>query len=132
MAQTLRDEIDACVTAFTPEGEHAAQVAWVFPRTFSGFQGHFPNNPLFPGVCLVAAQLEAARRLVGARLDLLEMENVKFTWPVFPDRQVDGRLRVEPVGGSRWRVQAELKRGGRRIAKFLLLTQEAGDGGELK
>ena len=131
MMQALRDEIGACLTAFAPEGEHEAQVAWVFPRTFTGFRGHFPGQPIFPGVCLVAAQLEAARRLAGRRLELLEMENVKFMWAVFPEREVGGRLRVVPMGGGRWRVQAELRRGERRIAKFLLLAREKEDGGEM-
>jgi 3-hydroxymyristoyl/3-hydroxydecanoyl-(acyl carrier protein) dehydratase len=116
---------------FASDGEHAAQTAWVFPQTFTGFRGHFIGNPICPGVCLVAAQLEASRRLVGARRDLLEMENVKFTWPVFPDRQVDGRLKVVPLGDRRWRVQADLTRGERRIAKFLLLVREIENGGEL-
>ena len=120
----MRDEIGACLTVFVPEGEHAAQTAWVFPRTFTGFQGHFVGNPLCPGVCLVAAQLEAAGRLVGTRLELVEMENVKFMWPVFPDRQVDGRMKVVPLGDGCWRVQSDLQRGERRVAKFLLRVKE--------
>ena len=126
--QTLRDEIGACLAAFTPEGEHAAHMAWVFPRGFTGFRGHFPGNPVCPGVCLVMAQLEAASRLAGTRLELIELDNIKFTWPVFPDKQVDGWLRITPAGEACWRIQSELKRGERRIAKFLLLARETADG----
>ena len=132
MTQTLWEEIGACLTVLVPDGEHSAQAAWVFPRTFTGFQGHFPDTPICPGVCLVMAQLEAAGRLIGARLDLLEMENVKFTWPVFPDRQVDGRLKIVPAGDRLWRIQAALTCGKRHIAKFLLLTREATACGKIR
>jgi len=125
MTQTLRNEIAACLTSFTPKGEQA-QTAWVFPRDFSGFQGHFPGHPVCPGVCIVLAQLDAAQRLVGKKLELMEIENVKFMWPVFPERQVDGNVKITAVENGCWRVQAELKRGSRRIAKILLLARENG------
>lgn len=128
MTQPLRDEIRACLTAFDPDGIHAAHTAWIFPRDFTGFQGHFPGTPVCPGVCLVMAQLEAASRLAGSRLELLELENIKFLWPVFPDKRVDGRLKITYVGDAHWRIRAELKRGERHIAKFLLLARETGDG----
>ena len=124
MTQTLRSEIAACLASFTPEGATAAQTAWVFPREFSGFQGHFPNQPVCPGVCVVLAQLVAAQRLAGRELELVEIENVKFMWPVFPERQVDGRLQIAPAGNGCWRVQAELKRGARKIAKMALVAME--------
>jgi 3-hydroxyacyl-[acyl-carrier-protein] dehydratase len=126
MTHTLRNEIAACLAAFAPDGENAAQTAWIFPRGFTGFQGHFPNHPVCPGVCVVAAQLEAAGRLVGAALELVEIENAKFMWPVFPEKKVDGRVNVLPVGKNCWRVNAELKRGERRIAKLQLLARIEG------
>ena len=126
MTRHLKDEINASLVAFTPEGENAAQTAWIFPPEFTGFKGHFPGSPVCPGVCLMAAQLEAAARLVGTELELLEIENTKFMWPVFPGRQVDGWVKATPAGDRRWRIQAELKRGKRHIAKLLLLAKEGG------
>lgn len=122
--QLLRDEIGACLTSFTSDEKHTARTSWLFPRTFTGFKGHFPGTPVCPGVCLIIAQLEAASRLAGSPLELLELSNIKFTWPVFPDKQVDGQLRITPLGNSCWRIQAQLNRGERRIAKFLLVARE--------
>lgn len=124
----LRDEIGACLTGFDQDGEHAARVAWVFPNEFIGFKGHFTGNPVCPGVCLVMAQLDAASRLAGRRLELLELENAKFMWPVFPDRRVDGSVQIEAVGNALWRIKAELNREKRRIAKFKILAKETENG----
>ena len=124
MTRHLKDEINACLVAFAPDGEHAAQTAWVFPPEFTGFRGHFPGGPVCPGVCILAAQLEAAARLVGTELDLLEIVNTKFMWPVFPARRVDGWVKAAPADDGCWRVQAELKCGKRHIAKCLFLVRE--------
>jgi len=124
MTHTLRNEINAALVSFEPDGVNAARTAWVFPPGFTGFQGHFPGNPVCPGVCVIAAQLEAASRLVGAGLELVEIESTKFMWPVFPGRQVDGWVKIAPAGDGFWRVQAELKRGERRVAKMALFARK--------
>ena len=124
----LRDEIGACLTGFDRNDANTARMAWLFPSGFTGFQGHFTGNPVCPGVCLIMAQLEAASRLLGRRLDLLELKNVKFMWPVFPDKRVDGLVQIETLGNAMWQIKAELRRGQRRIAKLSLLAKETGKG----
>ena len=125
-AAALQNEIAACLAEFAPDGESAARTAWIFPRGFTGFQGHFPGHPVCPGVCVIAAQLAAAGRLAGAALELVEIENVKFMWPIFPERKIDGQIKIAAVENNFWRVWAELKRGERRIAKLQLLARAEG------
>ena len=125
MTRQLKNEINTALVEFTPDGSNTAHTAWVFPPEFLGFQGHFPGNPVCPGVCVMLAQLEAAARITGTELELLEIENTKFTWPIFPGRRVEGVVKATPAGEGVWRVQADLKRGERRIAKLLLLARES-------
>ena len=125
MPVSLMDEIDECIRVFEPTGAGAARAELVFPASFSGFQGHFPGNPLCPGVCLVMAQIAIARRITGARLELLEMANVKFIGPVFPNEAVCCAVNAtREADGKSWHVKSELKRGERGFAKFLLLAGE--------
>lgn len=46
--------------------------------------GHFPGNPIVPGVVLISEVLRAARALIDADLVLCGLPNVKFTAPVWP------------------------------------------------
>ena len=69
-----------------------------FPRDHPCFAGHFPANPVLPGVLLLDALAEAlgAAPAPGA---VLVLEAVKFTAPVRPDAAVV--LRWHPVGDGR-------------------------------
>jgi 3-hydroxymyristoyl/3-hydroxydecanoyl-(acyl carrier protein) dehydratase len=58
-------------------------------------QGHFPGNPLMPGVLLVEAMLQAAGMLLpdGSSAVLAQIKEARFRRPVVPGDQV----RIEAV-----------------------------------
>ena len=87
---------------------------FAFPATFSGFQGHFPEQPVLPGVCLVQGVLVLAESLCNAKPVLQEIISAKFFAVVKPDSPVqisctleNGTLKAA-VSGEAGRV-AEIK-----------------------
>ena len=42
------------------------------------FQGHFPNNPITPGVCLTQMVKECIEHITGKKLMLVNGTNLKF------------------------------------------------------
>jgi beta-hydroxyacyl-ACP dehydratase FabZ len=62
-------------------------------------QGHFPGNPLMPGVLLVEAMAQAAGLLLpdGSSAVLAQIRDARFRRPVVPGDQV--LIEVEPLGG---------------------------------
>lgn len=62
------------------------------------FQGHFPGEPLLPGVLMIESFTQAVTLLLpGARVALRGVENAKFRRQVVPG----DRLRIEVVLGRR-------------------------------
>mgnify|MGYP001320273346 CR=1 FL=1 len=61
---------------------------------FPGFQGHFPGNPMLPGVCHILVAEVFAARATSLRLELAELHKTKFFVPVKPDTPltVSGRF----------------------------------------
>ena len=43
------------------------------------FKGHFPGNPITPGVCQVGMIEELAGKICGCRLSLREVKTLKYT-----------------------------------------------------
>lgn len=49
------------------------------------FKGHFPNNPVTPGVCMLQILKELTERAVNKKLFIKECTNVKFMALINPE-----------------------------------------------
>ncbi len=58
------------------------------PASHPALPGHFPGNPLVPGVVFLAGVIAAAERLYEGRVRVTGMPSVKFLMPVCPDQEV--------------------------------------------
>ena len=100
--------------------EGAFSAEFTFPETFVGFDGHFPGQPVLPGVCLIQTVLVAAQKATGRNLTLCEVVLAKFLSVVLPNEQVQAACRVD--AGM---VRAKLSRGADRVAEIRLRIQDA-------
>lgn len=73
------------------------------------FQGHFPNNPVMPGVLIVEAMAQVAGILAfksgmqGKAVYFMSIEKVKFRKLVLPGDQLRLEIRVVHMRGSVWK-----------------------------
>lgn len=57
------------------------------------FKGHFPGNPVTPGVCMMQIIKELSQEILGSSLILKSSSNVKFMALINPE--VNAKLRLE-------------------------------------
>ena len=115
----MKKEIDELLKNFEVESDTAsAEIS--FPPNFSGFQGHFPGQPVLPGVCQIGTAMALAGRMCGTRQVLDEIVNAKFVAMVVPNQLLqvqgtlaDGLLRVGIASGEE------------RVAEFKLRIKDA-------
>ena len=92
--------------------------ALVKVRTDSFFvQGHFPNNPVMPGVLIVESFGQAAAALTASGLDkstyenklvfLMGVEKARFRNPVIPDCDLILNIQAIRSHGRVWKYQGE-------------------------
>lgn len=77
--------------------------------------GHFPGNPIVPGVLLLSRVFEAVARSYGAAI--VGMPGVKFLAPLAPGQRFDIELDQPPAGGA---VKFSVTSGTLRIASGTL------------
>ncbi|MDA8560055.1 3-hydroxyacyl-ACP dehydratase FabZ [Candidatus Pelagibacter bacterium] len=88
--------------------------------------GHFPNNPVLPGVLIVEAFGQAAAALTAHGIDkkeyenklvfLMSIEKARFRNPVIPDCRLELKIEAIRSHGRVWKYKGEAFVEGKRMA----------------
>ena len=89
-------------------------------------QGHFPNNPVMPGVLIVEAFGQAAAALTAHGLDketydnklvfLMGIEKARFRSPVIPDCKLELKIQAIRTHGRVWKYKGDAFVDGKKMA----------------
>ena len=77
------------------------------------FQGHFPNNPIMPGVLIIEAMAQVAGILAfrsgkqGNIIYFMSIEKAKFRKPVIPGNQLKLAIKVLKIRNNVWKFSGE-------------------------
>jgi 3-hydroxyacyl-[acyl-carrier-protein] dehydratase len=85
--RTIKAEIEQYMSGPVREGSSLSS-RFAFPPEFIGFQGHFPEKKILPGVCQVQCALSLIEKGQGQSVVLKEIVLAKYFSPVFPDDEV--------------------------------------------
>ncbi|GDY54632.1 hypothetical protein SVIO_052550 [Streptomyces violaceusniger] len=91
------------VSALSPEGRAATRVP-VSPRE-PVFAGHYPDFPIFPGVCVMECVHRSALATAPEPVELAAVKSARFAAPAFPGDVLDIDLIWARAGGA-WRLTA--------------------------
>lgn len=95
----LNDLFTITKTEVQPAGTEAR--AWVrLNPEHSVFDGHFPGQPVLPGVCTVHIIKEVAAAITGKELMLNQSHTIKFLSPIDP--LVNSQLQIDLK--TRWQA----------------------------
>ena len=88
--------------------------------------GHFPDNPVMPGVLIVEAFGQAAAALTAHGIDkkeyenklvfLMSIEKARFRNPVIPDCRLELKIEAIRSHGRVWKYKGEAFVGDKRMA----------------
>ena len=89
-------------------------------------QGHFPGEPVMPGVLIVEAFGQAAAALTAHGIDKKEYENklvflmsvdkARFRNPIIPDCKLELKIEAIRSHGKVWKYKGEAFVGGKKMA----------------
>jgi len=105
----------------------SSATAIVYVKKDSFFvQGHFPDNPVMPGVLIVEAFGQSAAALTAHGLDketydnklvfLMGIEKARFRNPVIPDCKLELKIEAIRTHGRVWKYKGEAFVDGKKMA----------------
>lgn len=85
------------------------------------FQGHFPGQPIMPGVTIIEAMAQTAAVMVGVDMELagknflvyfMAIDSAKFRRKVVPGDRLDMHISTKRGGGRVWKFHGRAEVGG--------------------
>ncbi len=117
--------------------ESSIRVTWRVPEDGFWFQGHYPDQPVTPGVLLCEHALQAGAVYVSARLEgfaeqdgvpvVTKLEGARFRQMVSPGDLLETEVSLTERLGPAWYLKGRILRSGKRIAdvSFVLSAAQA-------
>lgn len=115
----IKKEVEQYMTALTTEG-HTHTSRFRFPEEFIGFQGHFPDKKILPGVCQLQAVLTTLEKANKQTADLKEIISAKYFAPVLPCEELTCVCSDPQEKDSEITVKAVISKNVVKIAEFKL------------
>ena len=73
------------------------------------FAGHFPEQPVMPGVCMVQIVKELLTQQLNEKVNLKQSRNMKFLSVIDPRMQQEVNLAIDyRKNGNSWEVSAKI------------------------
>lgn len=84
------------------------------------FAGHFPSQPVLPGVCTIQAVTDVLEQVLGYKVQLQSASNIKFTNIVDPvaHPQIQLRIKTNSLENGGIKIDAEAIRAGENCLKL--------------
>ena len=105
---------------------HSAKAIMYVKKDAFFVNGHFPDNPVMPGVLIVEAFGQAAAALTAHGVDkkeyedklvfLMSVEKARFRSPVIPDCTLELKIEAIRSHGRVWKYKGEAFVGNKRMA----------------
>lgn len=119
--RAMRDSIAAArMSGPWREGDGAAVFEFRFAAEDPTFAGHFPGQPLLPGIFQLEMTRAAAEWDLNCALAMREVRKAKFQRPIFPAEIVRLVLKLSEAGDA-IRAQADFSVGGQRAGETTMI-----------
>lgn len=107
-----------------PAEDNGLNAEFLFPKEFIGFQGHFENNPILPGICKIQAVIVMYEKFHNQKkFFLTEVMQAKYFLPVTCDQKITIQCHSKSNSEGRMTIKALIKRGEEKVSMLQLIIQ---------
>lgn len=119
----LQKELASCLQDYTcgsSDNSITAEGSFIFPALFPAFQGHFPGQPILPGIIELNAVRYLASLCLGCGLKPFSCNNIKFNGLIRPEQQIDLILNLTGLEDNAWENHFRITSDSRKISRGVI------------
>jgi len=96
------------------------EASFAFPADLPVFKGHFPGNPIVPGVLLIECVRYALSQKLARPMRLVACARVKFKGLIRPAQEFELKASYRPLSDESYAVKASISYQGETMATFAM------------
>lgn len=131
MSSRAETETINCLSGFVETDDGEAHAFFTFGEDFIGFQGHFPEEKILPGICQLQCVIATVGRWKGKRVKLKKVVKAKYQSPVLPGERIKCVCRNLIEKDRAFQVDAVITREEATVAQFRLIVDLSADFGDM-
>lgn len=121
----MQQEITQCMLGLEVSAENEVRARFSFPEGFIGFQGHFENNPVLPGICKIQAVVAMYEKARHQSFRLREVNLAKYFTPVTCGQEITVQCHSSTNEDGSTGIKAAIQREGGKVAMLQLVIENA-------
>ncbi len=102
------------------DGDSELSARFIFDEDFIGFQGHFPQNKVLPGVCQIQCVNEMLEVWKKRKVGLEEIVSAKYLLPVSPLEELTIQCSNIKFSDISYTLKASVNKEGEKVSEFKL------------
>ena len=122
----MRQQIAGSAVSPVRTTEVGGEQDYLFTPDFCGFDGHFPDYPVFPAVLQILVAQQLAEQLLGRAVTGLVVERAKFMRQLLPEEKVTVSITLTSKPET-VQVNATLITAEHVVAKFTLVINDGNE-----
>ncbi len=115
----VKTEVEQYMSGFAAD-DKVISSRFMFPEEFVGFQGHFPQKKILPGVCHIQCALSTLEKAIKKPAVLAEITMAKYLAPVLPNEEITCVCSDLKENNGQYSVKAAITRGSDKVSEFKL------------
>ena len=118
----IKEELLKNATFMFSEGS-AARATIFFSKNFSAFSGHFPDNPIVPGVCLTQAVCVLLEKFYKKPIGIKEIISAKFFAPVTAEETITIACDIKNISAQEAVATAKISNIDKKVSQLELKVE---------
>lgn len=116
----IAEEILECMLELIETDDKKLRARFIFPDKFIGFQGHFPEKKILPGICKIQAVIIMLETYYKRKVRLKEITQAKYFAPVSSGDELIFECQLNVENGEEIKIKALITCNNNKIAVLQL------------
>ncbi|OGV37400.1 MAG: hypothetical protein A2020_15085 [Lentisphaerae bacterium GWF2_45_14] len=112
------DAVSRAMKDFDLKSDGTVAAGFVFPPDSIVFGGHFPGNPILPGICQLEAIKAILEKTVGKAVRLTAVKSAKFFKPLQPGNYARFEMEKVDLNDKTIKLKVKVSSSESRISEF--------------